>query len=201
MATDVETRPVTDILERWRSDGVEFVRFELPDMHGISRSKLIPIDKAFGYAEEGLNMYGGAAVLDSRSDVVPGTLYHEEIGYGDQRLHPDPETAAVVPWAEATARFICDSQFVDGEPLRALPRYVFRRQLERCHEMGYEPVLGFEPEFYVLNPDGTPLFTGYQIFNPVRNTYHPIITELIDHMNAFGIEIITANCEYAGSQW
>ena len=31
---------------------------------------------------------GGAAVLDSRSDVVPGTLYHEEIGYGDQRLIP-----------------------------------------------------------------------------------------------------------------
>jgi glutamine synthetase len=107
----------------------------------------------------------------------------------------------VVPWAEATARFICDSQFVGGEPLRALPRYVFRRQLERCREMGFEPVLGFEPEFYVLNPDGTPLFSGYQIFNPVRNTYHPMITELVDHMNAFGIEIITANCEYAGSQW
>ena len=28
-----------------------------------------------------------------------------------------------------------------------------------------------------------------------------MITELVDHMNAFGIEIITANCEYAGSQW
>ena len=62
-------------------------------------------------------------------------------------------------------------------------------------------MLGFEPEFYLLNQDGAPLFTGYQIFNPVRNTYVPMITELVDHMNAFGIEIITANCEYAGSQW
>src|SRR4029079_6734140 len=79
--------------------------------------------------------------------------------------------------------------------------HVFRRQLERCPEMGFEPGLGFEPEFYVLNLDGTPLFTGYQIFNPVRNTFVPMITELVDHMNAFGIEIITANCEYAGSQW
>ena len=146
-------------------------------------------------------MYGGAAVLDSRSDVVPNTLYHEEIGYGDQRLIPDPETAAVVPWAEATARFICDSQFIGGEPLRATPRHVFRRQLERCHDLGYEPVLGFEPEFYLLHQDGSLLFSGYQIFNPVRNTYVPMITELVDHMNAFGIEIITANCEYAGSQW
>ena len=195
------TASATDIIETWRAEGIRYVRFELPDMHGTSRTKIVPIGQAAGYCDEGLNMYGGAAVLDSRSDVVPGTLYHEEIGYGDQRLIPDPETAAVVPWAEATARFICDSQFIGGEPLRALPRYVFRRQLERCRDMGYEPVLGFEPEFYVLNPDGSQLFTGYQIFNPVRNTYVPMITELIDHMNAFGIEIITANCEYAGSQW
>ena len=195
------TASATDIIETWRADGIRYVRFELPDMHGTSRSKIVPIDQASGYCEEGLNMYGGAAVLDSRSDVVPNTLYHEEIGYGDQRLIPDPETAAVVPWAEATARFICDSQFIGGEPLRATPRHVFRRQLERCHDLGYEPVLGFEPEFYLLHQDGSLLFSGYQIFNPVRNTYVPMITELVDHMNAFGIEIITANCEYAGSQW
>ena len=114
------TASATDIIETWRADGIRYVRFELPDMHGTSRSKIVPIDQASGYCEEGLNMYGGAAVLDSRSDVVPDTLYHEEIGYGDQRLIPDPETAAVVPWAEATARFICDSQFIGGEPLRAL---------------------------------------------------------------------------------
>jgi glutamine synthetase len=195
------TASPTEHIETWRAHGIRYVRFELPDMHGTSRTKIVPIDQAAGYCEEGLNMYGGAGVLDSRSDVVPGTLYHEEIGYGDQRLMPDPETAAVVPWAEATARFICDSQFVGGEPLKALPRYVFRRQLERCREMGFEPVLGFEPEFYLLHPDGSLLFSGYQIFNPVRNTYVPMITELVDHMNAFGIEIITANCEYAGSQW
>jgi glutamine synthetase len=149
------TASATDIIETWRADGIRYVRFELPDMHGTSRSKIVPIDQASGYCEEGLNMYGGAAVLDSRSDVVPNTLYHEEIGYGDQRLIPDPETAAVVPWAEATARFICDSQFIGGEPLRATPRHVFRRQLERCHDLGYEPVLGFEPEFYLLHQDGS----------------------------------------------
>ena len=39
-------------------------------------------------------MYGGAVVLDSRSDIVPGTLYNEEIAYADQRLRPDPATAS-----------------------------------------------------------------------------------------------------------
>src|SRR5919202_199374 len=201
MAT-VETRPVADILEGWASDGIEFVRFELPDMHGISRSKLIPIDKAFGYAEDGLNMYGGTAVLDTRSDVVPGTLYNEEVGYGDQRLIPDPETALVLPWAGGTARLICDSVWDDGTPLGALPRHVFRRVLERARSLGYEPMMGSEPEFYLLDAETkSPLFEGYHIFNTVRNTYIPFIEDLVRQLNAAGLEIITANCEYAGSQW
>ncbi len=193
---------VEQILSRWRSDGVRYVRFELPDLHGTSRSKLVPIEHAFGYAADGLNMYGGAGVLDSRSDVVPGTLYNEEVAYGDQRLVPDPETAAIVPWAEATGRFICDSQWDDGSPLAALPRHVFRRALDRCRSLGFEPVTGFEPEFYLLDGETKGLlFEGYHIFNTVRNTYVPFIQELVGELEDFGFSIITANCEYAGSQW
>ena len=44
---------VREILGGWQSDGIGFVRFELPDMHGISRSKTIPIAHAFDYAERG----------------------------------------------------------------------------------------------------------------------------------------------------
>jgi len=202
MATETKTPAVDEILEGWRAKGIAFVRFELPDMPGTSRSKLIPIDQARGYAHEGLNMYGGAGVLDSRSDVVPGTLYNEEVGYGDQRLIPDPETARVIPWVEGTARFICDSVWDDGSALAALPRHVFRRVLDRCHELGYEPVLGLEPEFYLLDPETNGLlFEGYHIFNTVRNTYVPFVQELLSQLSALGLEIITANCEYAGSQW
>lgn len=202
MADATETQSVHPIIDAWRSQGIRFVRFELPDMHGTSRSKLIPIEQAPGYAESGLNMYGGAGVLDSRSDVVGGTLYNEEVGYGDQLLFPDPATAAIVPWAEATARFICDSAWHDGRPLAALPRHVFRRVLDRCRELGYEPLMGSEPEFYLLDGETHELlFEGYHIFNTVRNTYVPFIQELVEQLNAFGMDVITANCEYAGSQW
>ena len=195
-------KTAAEIIEEWRADGVRFVRFELPDLHGTSRSKLVPIDHAAGYADEGLNMYGGAGVLDTRSDVVGGTLYNEERAYGDQRLVPDPATAALVPWAEATGRFICDSRWDDGRPLEALPRHVFRRVLERCRALGYEPVLGFEPEFYLLDGDTHELlFEGSHIFNTVRNTYVPFIQELIEQVQALGLSVITMNCEYAGSQW
>jgi len=193
---------VEQVLARWQEQGIRNVRFELPDMHGTSRSKLVPIEHAGGYAETGLNMYGGVVVLDSRSDVVPGTLYNEEVAYADQRLKPDPATAAIVPWAEATGRMICDTHWDDGTPLGAAPRHVFRRVLERCHELGYEPLLGTEPEFYLLDAETRqPLFSGYHIFNSVRNTYVPLIEQIVEQMRAFGIDIITVNCEYAGSQW
>ncbi len=203
MATlEEQSVTVEQVLARWQEQGIRNVRFELPDMHGTSRSKLVPIEHAGKYAETGLNMYGGVVVLDSRSDVVPGTLYNEEVAYADQRLKPDPATAAIVPWADATGRMICDTYWDDGAPLAAAPRHVFRRVLDRCHELGYEPLLGTEPEFYLLDGETRePLFSGYHIFNSVRNTYVPLVEQIVEQMRAFGIDIITANCEYAGSQW
>jgi glutamine synthetase len=193
---------VGSILDEWSRSGIKWVRFELPDMHGISRSKTIPIEHAGAYAEAGVNMYGGAAVLDSRSDVVAGTLYNEEVMYADQLLHPDPATAAIVPWADRTARFICDATWYDGQPLGATPRQVFRRALDTCRAMGFEPVMGCEYEFYLLTADThEPLFSGYHIFNTLRNDYVPTIHRILEEMPQVGVSIITSNCEYAGSQW
>src|ERR1700682_788579 len=163
---------VEKVLAQWKERRIRNVRFELPDMHGTSRSKIVPIDHAAHYAKGVLTMCGGAAGLDSRSDVVPGTLYNEEVAYADQFLHPDASTAAIVPWAEATARFICDAWWADGKPLAASPRHVFRRVLDRSHELGYEPVMGMECEFYLLDPaPHKPLFSGYHIFNSVRDPW------------------------------
>src|SRR5579862_422482 len=203
MATaEEQTASVEDVLAGWLEQGIRYVRFELPDMHGNNRSKLVPIEHAGRYAEEGLNMYGGAVVLDTRSDVVPGTLYNEEIGYADQRLRPDAATAAIVPWAKQTARMICDTYWDDGRPLGAAPRQVFRGVLERCRELGYEPLIGFEPEFYLVDAQTRqPLFEGYHIFNTVRNTWVPAIERIVEETRRFGIDVITANSEYAGSQW
>jgi glutamine synthetase len=202
MIAEDKSVSVDRVLAGWGEQGIRNVRFELPDLHGTSRSKIVPIQHAARFASDGLNMYGGAVVLDSRSDVVPGTLYNEEIAYADQLLRPDLSTAAIVPWAEATARFICDTTWADGRPLGAAPRHVFRRVLDRCKSLGFEPVIGIEYEFYLLNPEThQPLFQGYHIFNTVRNTWVPAVERIVTEMRDFGVDIITANCEYASSQW
>jgi glutamine synthetase len=68
--------------------------------------------------------------------------------------------------------------------------------------MGFEPLIGSEFEFYLLTGDThEQLFSGYHIFNTLRNDYVPTIRRILDEMPATGVDIITANCEYAGSQW
>ena len=129
LVTPDSERAVAEVVASWRERGVRNVRFELPDMHGGSRSKIVPIDHVESYSRDGLNMYGGTVVLDTNSDVVPGSLYNEEVSFGDQLLKPDPATAALVPWAADTARFICDGFWEDGRPLGASPRQVFAREM------------------------------------------------------------------------
>ena len=68
--------------------------------------------------------------------------------------------------------------------------------------LGFEPLIGTEPEFYLLDAETRePLFGGPHIFNTVRNTYVPAVERIVNEMREFGIDIITANAEYAGSQW
>src|SRR5207249_12168099 len=66
----------------------------------------------------------------------------------------------------------------DGRPLEAAPRHVFRRVLDRCHELGYEPTVGTEPEFYLLDRETRqPLFSGYQDRKSTRlNSSHVSIS-------------------------
>ena len=193
---------IEELVRAWREDGVRYVRFELPDLHGTSRSKIIPLDHVESFSATGLNFYGGAVALDTASSVVGGTLYNEEVLYADQRLIPDLETAAVVPWAESTARLICDGYWDDGVPQRAAPRQVLKRMVERADEMGYLVKAGLEYEFYVMDGEtGEPTFGGVHVFNTIRNTYIPVIGQVLDQMPLAGVDVITANSEYGPSQF
>jgi glutamine synthetase len=192
---------ITTILDDWQAAGISWVRFELPDLHGTARVKLVPITAARDYAGHGLNFYGGAQVLDSQSDVVPGSLYNEERRYADQFAFPDPATAALVPWQPGHARLICSAYSVDGTPRLASPRQVLGRVLDAAAEAGYTIRSGQEFENYFFQPDGTPLFSGYHIFNPVRNVYHPVVLDLFELLPKIGIDLITANSEYGPGQF
>ncbi|MEQ8354425.1 MAG: glutamine synthetase family protein [Kiloniellaceae bacterium] len=193
---------VKEMMAALNKMGARYVRFELPDLHGTSRSKVIPVGKAEGYARRGLNFYGGTIGLDSASNVIGGCGMNEEVSYRDQLLFPDPTTLRAVPWLEDTAKVICDAYWSPGEPIAATPRTVLANMLKQADKMGYAVMMGHEFEFYLLDPDSKePLFGGVHIFNSTRNQYVPFLDVLLDVLEESGIDVITHNCEYSPSQF
>src|SRR2546421_5581741 len=180
------------------SEGFEYVRFEQPDLHGMSRGKTVPAAHFRHYAEQGLNFLGGLLGLDAQGGVAAGTGYLEERRFADSLLFPDLDTLTRVPWAERTARVLADPSWYDGQPLQAAPRHMAKRQLERLGDLGYLLRSGFEYECYLVDAaTREPAFEGIQIFWTVRNNFDQgFVTWLLDCLRETGVDVITANVEY-----
>ncbi|MBD3881633.1 glutamine synthetase [Phormidium tenue FACHB-886] len=193
---------INEFLATLKEKNIEYVRFELPDLHGVSRLKVVPVDKVEGYLRKGLNFYGGTLALDTASMVVSGSGLHAERKYQDHMLIADLDTLGAVPWCDRTAKVICDPQWSPAEPLTVAPRYVLKSLLHKAAEMGFDVMMGHEFEFYLLHAETQePLFGGVHIFNHIRNQYVPELDQLLNYLRQAGIDVITHNCEYAPSQF
>lgn len=198
----ISDEQISQFLTKLKELDIEYVRFEMPDLHGISRLKVVPIDKVESYVRKGLNFYGGTLALDTASMVVPASGLHEERKYQDSLLFPDLDTLAIVPWLDRTAKVICDPYWSLNDPLTVAPRYVLKRLLDKAADLGFDVMMGHEFEFYLLTADTQePLFSGLHIFNHLRNQYIPELDQLLDYLRAAGVDVITHNCEYAPSQF
>jgi glutamine synthetase len=190
-----------EVLARIAADGIEFVRFEQSDLHGISRSKTVPARHAAAFARDGLNFLLGQLGLDAQAGVALGTPYLEARGFPDSKLFPDPETYAVLPWADATARLLCTPYF-DGAPVPAAPRLAMQRLCDALAAEGYLHRAGYEYELYLVDAaERRPPFPGIQIFATLRNTFdEAFVNDVLRSMPAVGVDIITANAEYGPGQ-
>ena len=97
---------------------------------------------------------------------------------------------------------MCLGYWDDGEPQRAAPRWVFSELVKRANALGYDVMMGHEYEYYLLSAETRErLFEGIHIFHTVRNQYTPFLDQLVPKLRAYGIDVITHNCEYGGSQF
>jgi len=185
-----------------RENSVEFVRFELPDLAGLSRGKTVPIAHVEDYALHGLNLYGGTVTLDTQSLPIPGIGYNEDVNFADCLMVPDPATVSNVPWLANTARVICDTKWYDGRPQQAAPRMVLKNILAAAAAMGYGVKMGHEYEFYVVDAaTRQPLYSGQPIFVTAITHRYPQMEKLLRVLQASGVDMITANGEFGPGQW
>jgi glutamine synthetase len=185
-----------------RENSVEYVRFELPDLAGLSRGKTVPIDHVEAYTLHGLNLYGGTVTLDSASLPITGTGYNEDANYADCLMVPDPASVSNIPWLPNTARVICDTKWYDGRAQQAAPRMVLKNLLAAAADHGFGVKMGHEYEFYVVDlATRAPLYQGNPIFVSSLIHQHPAMDKLMRVLRDSGVDMITANGEFGPGQW
>ena len=174
---------VDEALAGLERDGIQHVRFELPDMHGSARSKQVPIEPVRGL-RPGRRQHVRVASSPSTAPptVIPGTLYNEEVKYKDQTLRPDLSTpgdgaVAGMAWRRSSAT-------PSGRTARRCTRRPAMSPVvcwRGAAALGFGIQSAHEYEFYVLDSEThQPLFGGVHIFNNLRNDHIPAIRDVVD---------------------
>ncbi|XP_074166698.1 lengsin [Sminthopsis crassicaudata] len=182
---------VEHIKQEMTRDNIHFVRFEATDLHGVSRSKSIPARFFPEKAIHGISIPRGYLELtlnpkDSEVDHLSVTSFNSDI-----ILIPELSTFRPLPWAERTARVICDPFTIMGNPLSTSPRHIAKRQLSHLRDRGFSLLSAFTYEFCIYGvaevidsktisfPMGMLLSSHDQLF----------IQELVDGMYHMGVNI------------
>ncbi|XP_028631354.1 lengsin [Grammomys surdaster] len=170
---------------------LQFVRFEATDLHGVSRSKSIPAQFFQEKVIHGVFMPRGYLELmpnpkDNEVNHIRATCFNSDIV-----LMPELSTFRVLPWAERTARVICDTFTVTGEPLLTSPRYIAKRQLRQLQDAGFCLLSAFIYDFCIF---GVPeVINSKTVSFPastlLSNHDQPFMQELVDGLYHTGANV------------
>ncbi|XP_068824540.1 lengsin [Capricornis sumatraensis] len=194
--TRVSTAPqlssrMKHIKQEMAKNHLQFVRFEATDLHGVSRSKSIPAQFFQEKVIHGVYMPRGYLELipnpkDNEVDHIRATCFNSDIV-----LMPELSTFRVLPWAKRTARVICDTFTVTGEPLLTSPRHIAKRQLSQLQDAGFSLLSAFIYDFCIF---GVPeIINSKTISLPasalLNNHDQPFIQELVDGLYHTGANV------------
>ncbi|MDN0076943.1 glutamine synthetase family protein [Crenobacter sp. SG2303] len=142
---------VAAFLEKHRIREVECL---VPDLNGYPRGKVLPA-AAFAAGQE-LRVARAVAIHTVVGDFPDYRVYGERDP--DMRLVPDYERLHLVPWAAGGRRALAihDCHDLDGTLTPIASRSVLKTVLKRYADLGWQPVVAPELEFYVLAPNPDP---------------------------------------------
>lgn len=192
MATNTPSNEAPDLKSKLVDAGVKFLLPSYVDMHGASKSKMVPIDH-FDRMMSGSELCTGAAL-----DGVPQIISDEEVA-----AHPDPASCHILPWQRDVAWFASDL-WCEGKEFEPCSRNILKRVLADAAGMDYGINLGFEAEFFVFRDDENdecrPVSTRENLSKPAYDVPRllenlPWLGELVDAMNELGWDVYSLDHE------
>jgi glutamine synthetase len=125
------------------------VRVMWSDLNGLSHGRYVP--------ERRIHDHGHHAVttltMGIDREILPVEGYAADVGFPDLSTVPLPSSRRP-GWEPDTDVMIADLEF-SGGPLALGPRNALKRAVDAWRALGYEPMLGYELEFYVMQPDAS----------------------------------------------
>jgi glutamine synthetase len=118
---------------------VKFVLAQFVDIHGVAKTKSVPVSHFQDILEGGAG-FAGFAVWGL------GQEPHDP----DYMAVGDIATLSLVPWQPGYARIVCNGR-VRGEPWPYDTRHMLLQQTARLAERGWTMNVGLEPEFMLLS--------------------------------------------------
>ena len=132
----------TDLEKYAKHNGVKYFLMNFTDLFGNQRSKLVPTQAIGGMQKSGAGFAGFAAWLD----MTPA--------HPDMFAIPDADAVIQLPWKPEVA-WVPGDLYMDGKRIEQAPRNVLQKVIARAAEAGFTMKAGVEPEFHLINADGT----------------------------------------------
>ena len=203
-------------LENWLNDRrVTEIECLAPDLTGVARGKILPREK---FTEDrGMRLPEAVVAMGVTGEFPASGPYYDVINPNDRDMHlrPDPSTVRIVPWAtDPTAQVIHDCFDRDGQLIPFAPRSVLRRVCNLYEELGLEPVVAPELEFYLVarNTDPNTLLsppigrsgraeTSRQAYSiDAVNEFDPLFEEIYDFCEKMELNVDTLIHEVGAGQ-
>lgn len=177
---------------------VKYVLAQFVDIHGVAKTKSVPVAHFDDIVGEGVG-FAGFAVWG----------LGQEPHHADYMAVGDLDTLSLVPWQPGYARIVCNGM-VDGRPWPFDTRFILREQIRRLDERGLAIHTGLEPEFMLLcrRPDGTfSMADASDTLDKPCYDYKGLsrsrvfIERLVESLLAVGIDVYQVDHEDANGQF
>ena len=181
------------------------VRVLYPDMHGVARGKDVPAGQLDTAVEHGLCFCAAVMGMDLRHTPVVGG----EEGYPDFIARPDLSSMQALPWEPGVAACLADLEPAEGGHAFPDPRGAVRRAVEVVRELGFDPFVGPELEFFLIARDpAAPNGIRRHVDNlSMVYTVGPLadpdglVRRMTEQLAEIGLGVHAVNHEYMNSQY
>lgn len=192
---------IEELKERLKGEGVEYFFGAYVDGLGVPKSKCVPLAH-LGDAAAGSELYTVGA-MEAMGPLGPNE--DECVGI------PDLDTTTVLPWDRRYAIAFTDL-LLHGKPYDHCARTVLKRQIAAAAEMGFAPMMGVEPEVYILrkNAEGRwQPFVEQDLLNAPTRGYDleatmladPFLSPMVRHMDELGWDVYSFDHEGGDGQY